>query len=478
MQNLKIIVISAIFISVCLAQNYVDVLRYSYPNNVANSKSLGMGNSVMTTAGGLSALSFNPAALGLEKDTQFGFGLNLNNLNAKTKFFNGSMSTDKNRNNFNQIGFIAPMPTLRGSMVLGFSYDRVADFSKSISFNGFNSSNTSMIRTLALANDDLAYKLGLSYKVKKNNVYIKDDTKIRGNLNQSGGILESGYFDKISFAFALEFKKGLFIGLTTNLYYAEYNHNRTYLEADTKNIYGDELLLDETDKRTKGFVAFRMNDEIVQDVSGYGFTVGFLYKMKNGFRFAGSVKSPDFIEIKEKYRVKGESTFQKQRFETNWLHSGNTYNIRTPFEIAFGTSYQRNGFLFSGNVTLVNYKQMKFTGGLSSNAKKIKNDAIDKNFRNVANLNIGTEYKPPNFPVALRFGFIFKKSPYKNDAAKYDKKYITAGIGYNLTYSLTLDAAYMYGWWEDIGDNYNANVSRTYQKISKSNLSLNLSMRL
>ncbi|MFA8342243.1 MAG: OmpP1/FadL family transporter [Rhodothermaceae bacterium] len=478
MQIIRIIVITAITFSACMAQNYLDILRYSSRNTLSNARALGMGNSVLTTGNDLSGLSYNPATLGLVKDTQFGLGLNFNSVNTKTTFFGNTFSEDKTKNNFSQLGFVAPIPTVRGSMVFGFSYERVADFTKSISFDGFNTSNTSMIKTLAYANDDLAYKLGLSFPVKENDVYKYDDTKINGNLNQNGKIDEKGYLDKVSAAFAVEMQKNLFVGITMNLYYGEYTQDRFYVESDTKDVYDENLLLDDSDERTKDFQRFEMTDRITQDVSGYGFTLGILYKMNNGLRFAGSIKSPDFFEIEERYGVIGKSIFKDDIFETTWLYSSNTYNVRTPFEFSFGTSYTRSGFSLSGNVTIINYKQMKFTDGFSSADEKEKNTVIDNSFRTVANLNFGAEYKMPNLPVSLRMGFIVNKSPYKNDASKYDKKYITAGIGYELSPQLTLDAAYLYGWWDDLGDNYGSNVSRTFQEVEKSNFSLNLGLRL
>lgn len=478
MQIIKIIIISFVTISSCLAQNYLDVLRYSNSNSESSARSLGMGNSSMTMGNDLSGVLFNPASLALAEFSQLSFGINFNTVDTKSRFFGNSSSVDKSKNNFGQIGFISPIPTKRGRLAFAVSYNRINDFSKTINFGGFNSSNTSMIKTLTNANDDLAYKLGLSFPVNENNVYKYDDTKINGNLYQQGNISESGYYDKASIAMAVEWSKNLFIGFNFNIFYGEYSQNRIYNEIDSKDFYGADLLLDDDDDRTRDFQLFEFNDKIVQDVSGYGFTVGFLYKLRNGIRFAGSIKSPDFINIEERYSVRGYSQFQDHEFETNWLYSDVEYDVRTPYEFSFGTSLTRKNLTFSANVTIINYRQMEFEDGFSSIDIDEKNAVIDDNFRTVANFNFGGEYSLRKIPLKLRGGFIYKRSPYKNDESKYDKKYITAGFGYDLTENLVLDVAYIYGWWEDIGDNYGTNVSRTFQKLKKSNLTANFTMRL
>lgn len=478
MRNFLVILIVIVFVSSTFAQDYGDILRYSTNENGTNARSLGMGNSVAAFGGDLSGMIFNPATIALSKYSQFSFGVDLNNVETKGDFLGNTLIQDKSKNNFSSVGFISPIPTRRGSFVFGFSYNRVNDFTKSFRFNGFNSSDNSMVKTLAYANDKLAYNLGLSYEVFEDDNYKFDDTKINGNLQQVGNTNAEGFIDKFAGAFALEWGKNLFVGFTINLLSGEFKQTRVYNEIDSRDVYGSDMLLDDSDDRTKDFQSFKFTDQLYQEVFGYGFTGGFLYKFKNGFNLAGTIKSPDFIEIKEKYKVKGYSSFESTDFETDWFHNNLTYDVKTPLEYTLGGSFTRNHLSLSGSVTFINYKEMEFTNGFSQSVEDEKNIIIDENFRSVANFNIGLEYKIPKIPLKLRGGFIFKKSPYKNDESRYDKKHITAGIGYKIGRNLYMDVAYLYGWWEDLSDNYGVNESRTYQKLKKSNLVFNITMRL
>ena len=98
-----------------------------------------------------------------------------------------------------------------------------------------------------------------------------------------------------------------------------------------------------------------------------------------------------------------------------------------------------------------------------------KNSDIKDQFRSVVNLNTGFEYIFPSTNFAVRGGFILMRSPFKDDPAEYDKKFLTVGVGIRLTKSISVDGAYAYGWWKDFGDNYGSGLSRTYQDIKNQN---------
>ena len=64
----------------------------------------------------------------------------------------------------------------------------------------------------------------------------------------------------------------------------------------------------------------------------------------------------------------------------------------------------------------------------------------------------------------------------KDDSA-FDNNMLTAGAGFKLGDTIGIDVAYAYGWWKDIGDNYDSNVSRTFQDIETHNVMLTTTFR-
>jgi len=79
--------------------------------------------------------------------------------------------------------------------------------------------------------------------------------------------------------------------------------------------------------------------------------------------------------------------------------------------------------------------------------------------------------------LRLRAGFIYQPSPYQGDPSQYDRKYVTAGIGFLADKTVGIDVGYAHGWWKNYGDNYGYNVSRTYQDLTKDRLTIDMTYR-
>jgi long-subunit fatty acid transport protein len=72
---------------------------------------------------------------------------------------------------------------------------------------------------------------------------------------------------------------------------------------------------------------------------------------------------------------------------------------------------------------------------------------------------------------------MYYPSAFKGDQSDFDKKYVTAGIGFATDKNLSINIAYAHGWWNDFGDNYGSNLSRTFQEVSVNNLMFTVSFK-
>lgn len=439
-----------------------------------------MGNSYTALSNNLAGIHHNPAGLGLIRKGEISLGFNRLNQENDARLFNTTSMDELSDTWFNGLGMVVPFKVKRGSFVIGFSYNRVKDFARTLKFNGYNSADNSFIQFLTANDPDIAYELGLSYEVyDENDNYIGDETLVSGNLNQSGGLIEEGSIDSYSFSGALEIGRNLFAGVTLDLFSGDYGSRRNYMEEDVQNIYGTGFLLDPADINTDDFRYFQYSDKLDWEINGFGLKAGVLYKMNRFIQFGASLKIPTTYEIKEHYEVNASSGFANARFQLDEIpYSASLYKIKTPLELNIGVALRSKLYVVSADIQYINYDQMEFTSGLSADDRFYNNREIEELFRNVTNLSIGAEYLLVGLKTKIRGGFIYRKSPYKNDPAKYDKKYLTFGAGILLGQRLTLDMAYMYGWWEDFGDNYESGVSRTYQKLEKKHLAVTAAYRL
>lgn len=462
------------FISLNLsAQNYNDALRLSEPEIFTSARSLAMGNAYTAVSNDFSASLFNPAGFALIKNAEFSGGLQHNSFNNRTSFFNNSVDDDRTSARLNQFGFAFPFPTHRGSFVIGFGYNRIKDFNRTTTFNGYNNNNNSMIQDLAYYNDDIAYELGLSYPVyDAGNNYLGDETRINGKLNQSGNIYQEGGLNTWSFSGAMEIEENIFVGATLNILSGDFKRNREYTETDIYDNYGTDLLLDPEEPATADFESFYFNDIIDWDISGWNATLGLLAKVDDNVNVGFTIKLPKSYTIKEIYYVDAYSNFGTG---TQFILDPPTedrieYDISTPYEITVGGSFKDENYLVSADINFIDYTQMEFTDGLELSTRVENNRNIDDFFRAVYNLHAGAEYIIPNTSIAVRGGFMLLQSPFEDDPSEYDKKIVTAGFGFGGGKGISFNFAYSYGWWKDFGDNYGSGESRTYQDITKSNL--------
>jgi len=466
-----IVLVCLILNTLNYAQNFKDALRLTEPEVLTSAKALSLGNAYTALSNDFSASLFNPAGFGLIKKSEFSGALSYNSFNNSTTFFNKEVDYSNSNTKLNEFGFAIPMPTRRGSLVFAFGYNQLKDFNYTMKFDGYNPNNNSLIQNLTDYNDDIAYELALSYPVyNKSNVYLYDTTLINGKLNQSGKITQEGGLHSWSFSGAVEIQKDVFVGATLNIINGDFKRDRQYWEDDVNDYYNINLLLDPKEPATRDFQTFYFNDIISWDVSGWNLNLGLLTRINDKLNIGFSVKTPRKFTIKETYFVDAYSVFAQTRFTLNPpVENRIEYKINTPYEFSLGAAINENNLLISFDAKFIDYTQMEFKSGLDIRDIENNNRDIKELFRQVINLHAGLEYEIPYINLALRGGFMILPSPYKDDPAEYDKKFITVGLGLNPNRNLSFNLTYAYGWWKDIGDNYGSNLSRTYQDITRNN---------
>ncbi len=445
------------------AQNFNNALRLSEPGFNSSARALGMGNAYTSLSNDFSGTIFNPAGLGLVKKMEFTGGLNSYSLQNSTTFFNNKTDYTNSTTDLNQIGFVFPFPTYRGSLVLALGYNMLKDFNFALKFNALNDDNNSMIQYLS-GYGDISWELFLTDSTGY--------TPINGGLNQRGDVLISGRIGSWSLSGAIEVSENVFFGGTVNILSGSYNSDRRYYETDIMDYYDSTILTDPAESETSDFQSFYLNDILDWDISGWDFKLGFLYDMPGFLTVGATVKFPSKFNVKETYNIYADAefgsgtTFMLDPQILNRLE----YDIISPYEFTIGGSLDVADLLVSADVKYIDYTQMEFSSGLTPTERSQINRDIKDIFRNVINYNLGFEYELPVFNILLRGGFIFKKSPFKGDISQYDKKYFTGGVGFAASRTLRVDIAYVHGWWKNFGDNYDSGVSRTYQDLSSDNV--------
>jgi long-subunit fatty acid transport protein len=426
------------------AQNDVDAYRYSSTGLGVGARALGMGTAYTGVANDYSAIYWNPAGLGQIEMSEFSLGLSyLSHKNSST-YFGNQTSYSNSGMSLNSLGMVYPFPTVQGSLVFAAGYYRSNDFTTGLGYSAFNPEQ-SIIQDWAPNGTPYGNNITLAEELKLASIDTATGrfvSPIINNLLHGGTVLEDGGINNWSVAIASEPVKNLLMGLTLNIVTGSYNWTQAYTEKDSKNTYSDFPF---------DFNSLTVNRWIEADISGFSAKFGLLYNINNRTRIGFTLKSPTWLTIKEKFGDNLKSTFDNgDWFSYKFNDAQNEYDIATPWVIGGGFSHTIGDLLLAADLEFTDWTQMEFR---PLRDYTDENQNIKNIFKATVNLHAGLEYEISQIGLKLRGGFAYMPSPYKGDPTTYNKKLITAGLGYVISDVVAIDFGYGYGYWNTFHTN-------------------------
>lgn len=468
--------------SLLIAQYAEDALRFSTFNMGVGAKSAGMGNTSIGVADDFSALFTNPAGLASLRSFEFSAGLSNVGYSNDATFF-GTMTNSNNRvTNLNNLGLVYPVPTSQGSLSFAFGFARVANYSTSASFKGFNPGSSIVESLTPDVNLNSMSDAGRRSLLDNNipfQIFLSDTLggrlypNVTDSVQQEGNVIEGGGLNSWSFGGAIEIAKGLTLGVGINILSGSYTYDRLYTESDPRNIYHYGPPFD--------FNRFTYESTINSNISGYNVLIGLLYRKQGVYKLGLTVRTPTYYDITEDFADVGNSLFDNGD-PYSLRNSGSTkYTVKTPLVLSGGASVQVNDWLLlAGDAEYIDWTQMEFT---NDNPDLVaENRVIRDVFRPTTNLKGGAEVSLLNQGIRLRGGVVYNPSPYKGDPTSRDQVYYTAGIGATVDANVFLNASLAFGKWSTLRDNYNLSgvdtpPSRTAESVNTNTLNITLTYR-
>ena len=474
-------VFTLLMTSLAQAQFAEDALRFSTFNLNVGARSSGMGNTSIGLADDYSALFTNPAGLALLRSFEFSVGLSNSNFGNDVSFYGVTTKTDNRVTNLSNLGLVYPVPTKQGSLSFAFGFARVANYSTSASFGGFNPFS-SLVESLT---PDVNLS-SMSFEDRDNflrdnmpfQIFLADTARGRlypnviDSVQQDGSIREGGGINNWSLGGAIEIAKNLSLGVGFNLLSGSYTYDRVYTESDSRNVYHYGPPFD--------FNRFRYESTINSDISGYNMLIGLMYRKQGKYKIGFTVRTPTSYEISEDFSDVGTAWYDNgDRYEMK--KPGSTkYNVRTPVVLSGGASFQvTDWMMLAGDAEYTDWTQMDFT---NDNPDLIEENRVIRDvMQATANLRGGAEFTLFDLGLKLRGGVVYNPSPYKGDPKDYDQLYYTAGLGIVVDENVILNASYAIGKWITFRDNYYipglATPSRTNESVNSQTLNVTLSYR-
>ena len=453
------------------AQYADDALRFSSIGLGVGSRAVSMGGAYIGVADDYAAVFWNPAGLAQMRRLEFTGGIVNSNYKNDASFLGVTTNGKNSGTAVDNLGFVFPFPTVRGSLVFAIGYNRVTDFTSALSFSGFND-KSSIIQSLDTSFDQ--YDLPFQTYLRNSNGY----SPIQKNVAQSGETREDGSIGNWTFSGAIDVEKDLSFGLSINIINGTYKYVRNYVEEDSHNLYQNNQSNLPVDSLYLRFNKFYYDNTITSELSGINAMFGLMYRYEDIARLGITIKTPSAITVHETYSDAGQSLFDDGRGFQKSYDSYYDYGVQSPWVFGLGGSYSPiDGLVLAGSLEYTDWTQIAW---IDNTDLEKENISLKKNFRPTTNLAIGGEYEIPRTDFRVRAGYAYKPSAFEGDPSSYNQKIITAGAGVLLQNNVMFDMAAAIGSMKTFHNNYGSQVlslSRTNETISTTQITFTVSYR-
>ncbi len=465
----KLSILSALILSIPLAifsQGVDEAYLLAKENSFGTARSMGMGGAFGALGGDMSAIQINPAGVAVYRASEATFTPSYQWDKATSKYYNTSADDSRDRFTISQLGFVgvnAPMREGATGIIstnYAFNFQRLNDFNTTTQISGINvgSSKLDQFRSEAdgrYIKDLDPYGSGLAYATylldtlpnySNNPMYHHVAEQYDANtgnyysrVNQWNSIQKSGSISEVGGSAGININNKIYLGGSINIDFLKYNADSYYTEYDS-------------DGSIPNLISYDYNTFIHTNGVGLNLKAGIIYKPINALRLGISIQSPTWYTMTDNYNYEISSYVENIGLDkdNNPITGADIskggyydYNYTSPYKlcssiavilgekVAISLDYKFIDYSFSSyHATTKNYNEKNQMDTLNMNIKEI--------YKATNNFNVGIEFKPiPS--IALRGGFIYNESGYKNDSN--NTLSYTGGIGYRVQ-NYFIDFAY------------------------------------
>ncbi|WP_417013940.1 OmpP1/FadL family transporter [Alistipes sp.] len=474
-----------------------EMAQLSRPQALGTARSMALGGAFTSLGADLASMSINPAGLGMYRRNEIVLTPMMTFQSSETP---GTMSYAKNgKNRFSMANFGAAFNAYEGtgtltSFTVGVGLNRIADFNSRHSFKTDTPYAGGSVWAPTIA-DIFGQQLGqagifpngdgkLGYDTTnpyfwpavlgyngfmispyydpdtKESVYVPDCIGSNASILHYLDVVNSGSINEFTLSAGANLNNIVYIGATigiqsvhksTGVYYGE---DYRYDNGPAANSAGEllETQLDYADLYQKS----------VLDGSGVNFKLGVIVRPTEHLRIGLAFHTPTYYSLERRYY--GDITTQLYNNTTKDTEinqdgtpsqddmGGNSWCFTSPARLLLGISYTFGNF----GLVSVDYERDWYNGirvkntpeGFEPYPEEYKAE-FKHAFRGTNTIRAGVEFKPlPR--MALRVGAGYTDSMLKDKASYYDApltyetRYITAGVGFNVSRHVTLDLAYQH----------------------------------
>ncbi|MHB1922510.1 MAG: OmpP1/FadL family transporter [Chitinophagaceae bacterium] len=470
------LLMAIVIANIAFGQDETDALRYSQLTTGGTARVQAIGGAMGSLGGDVTALSVNPAGIGLFKTNEFVITPGLWTLNNQSTYL-GNTGKDGSTSVFlGNAGLIMASDKRRGSsskwqnVTVGIGINQLANFNGNLYLSGNNTTSSfseKYIEELTPngqpVDPNLAaknYPFGSSLAL---NTYLLDPVydnsgKLTGyysnvfnttGVKQQNTVSTSGGINEFSLGVAGNYADKFYIGASFNIPSIKYNRTNIYSETDLTNNPNDN------------FGSFQVTETLATMGVGINGKFGVIFKPQPNIRIGAAFHTPTVFSMKDTYETSmvtdtknyhGVLT-QSSSDLTNGYPGQYQYTLVTPWRAIASISYifgdvanvaQQKGFL-TMDYEYVNFASAHYRFDPSNPGDVAQADAlntsISKMYKGTSTIRLGGELKFDIF--AVRAGLAWYGSPYQNSTINADRILYSTGVGYR-NKGIYTDLTYVY----------------------------------
>lgn len=384
------------------------------------AKQMAMGGTGIAHGWDGAAIYYNPASLARVYRIEFQASLTHQNFNSKTEqspdrydgfaSIQNGQERDISNTRLGGLNLTIPVPTYRGSLVVGFGAFRLINFDRTWQLK---------------ATDRIALNPGVE-------TFQSEE--------ESGGIY------LYTAGAGIDLSPGLSIGAAFNIYSGDRKLTYLYNYFDSTNNYSDGV-----------------EGDITEDYIGLSVKAGLLARPNHNLSIGLVFESP--LDWQVQQTAYESSYFDEDGFRT--VITGDNfaeYDLIRPFIIGGGVAYRIRTFTLTGDMEYIDWSQMEY--GDNPELER-QNESLRQYYRSILNLRIGAEYQFPKIGLALRGGFF--SNPLANDRGMKDGSLVetidkdrlgySLGLGWLIDRTLMIEGSYLSGSFGNSFTAYNGFVT-------------------
>jgi len=428
------------------AQNEVDALRFSEIDWQGTARFMGAGRAFGAVGAEFSALNLNPASIGLYKKNEITFTPMTISVYKSTSGYNGTATPAQEvKYNLNSAGVVFAIPgvssTLWKKFQIGFGYNRIKNYNNVFSLEGRNNGST-IGSVFAKAADGLDYRdidnstvwndeMWLAYEYwlisPEQESYNTYDATYKGvDMYHSTSVVQKGGNDEMIFSFGSNYDDKLFLGATLGVPFIGFTEYRTFVEKNDKN------------GATYHFQNIQIDDKLSVRSTGINLKLGVIYQPVDFLRVGFAFHTPTYYgNVRDHFERQMhankweyvDTLFTKKSFtdDVKYKNSFN-YTLTTPLRAMLNAAFfiQQRAFV-SMEYEFADYSMANM---YAVNYKFIEENKTIQNMYGFSHiLRVGGEFNLTQV-FAIRAGYNYISSPYKEKINDGSKHYFSAGFGF------------------------------------------------